>query len=84
MNAEHTWADAPVMGHMFEEACYEELDGCYDSQGNLQGTMEMKPPLPTRLQWEFSSELVRNIDEAYSDGLKLVNVRIFSKIFNGN
>jgi hypothetical protein len=34
----------------------------------------MKPPIPTRLQWEFSDELVKTIDEAYSDGVKVINV----------
>lgn len=46
----------------------------YDADGNLLGTMEQKPPMPTRIQFEFSSELVKTIDEAYSDGVKLVNV----------
>lgn len=25
MNAEHTWADAPVMAHMFEEVLYDDM-----------------------------------------------------------
>lgn len=37
----------------------------------------MKPPNPTKLEWEFNSDLVKSIDEAYSDGLKVVAVRIF-------
>lgn len=39
----------------------------------------MKPPLPTRLDWEFSDLLVKTIDEAYADALNIVNVsRIFA------
>lgn len=34
----------------------------------------MKPPLPSRLDWEFSADLIRSIDEAYADGLKVINV----------
>lgn len=49
----------------------------YDAEGNLLTKMEQKPPVPVRLQWDFSDiELVKKIDEAYSDGLKLVNVSL--------
>lgn len=37
----------------------------------------MKPPNPARLEWEFNSELVNTIDEAYNDALKVVDVRTF-------
>lgn len=74
MNAEHTWADAPVMAHMFEEVLYDDMTS-YDQDGNLLTTMQMKPPNPTRLSWEFTSELVKSIDEAYNDGLKILKVK---------
>jgi hypothetical protein len=47
----------------------------YDENGNLKGTMKLQPPAPTRLQWEFKEELVKNIDEAYQDALKIVQVK---------
>lgn len=47
----------------------------YDENGNLKGSMQMKPPVPKRLQWEFKEELVKNIDEAYQDALKIVQVK---------
>lgn len=47
----------------------------YDENGNLKGAMKMKPPVPTRLQWEFKEELVKNIDQAYQDALKIVQVK---------
>lgn len=47
----------------------------YDDKGNLMVKMECKPPLPKRLSWEFSDQLIKSIDEAYSDGLKVINVR---------
>jgi hypothetical protein len=34
----------------------------------------MKPPNPTKLQWEFNSELLKKIDEAYNDGLAKIQV----------
>lgn len=36
--------------------------------------MEIAPPLPTRIKWEINDDLVKTIDEAYSDGLKLIKV----------
>jgi hypothetical protein len=37
--------------------------------------MECKPPLPIRLKWDFSNQqLVKNIDQAYEDASKIVNV----------
>lgn len=48
----------------------------YDESGNLLGTIEMTPPTPTRLQWEFSNALLKTIDEAYKDALIVVNVNI--------
>jgi hypothetical protein len=47
----------------------------YDEFGNVFGSMEMKPPNPTKLQWEFNSELVQKIDESYNDALKIAKVQ---------
>jgi hypothetical protein len=45
--------------------------------------MEFKPPLPTRLKWDFSSEkLVKNIDQAYEDALKVVKVGKIAACFD--
>lgn len=54
-NAEHTWADAPVMGHLWEYVIWSELEIGYDADGNTKGTVEAPPPQPTRLQWELES-----------------------------
>lgn len=69
-NAEHTWADAPVVAHMVEEMHLDELKD-YDENGNLLGEMQINPPTPTRLQWNWNDELVKTIDNAYNDALKL-------------
>lgn len=46
----------------------------YNEDGTLKGSMKMKPPVPTRIQWEFSSQMLATIDEAYNDGLQVVTV----------
>ena len=56
----------------------------YDDNGNLKNPQELKeqPPLPFRLKWDFSDEqLTKNIDEAYTDALKIVNVSIIINIW---
>lgn len=47
----------------------------YDQQGNIIGKMEMQPPEPIKLFWDFGDELLKIIDEAYQDGLKVIQVR---------
>ncbi|XP_037036694.1 carnitine O-palmitoyltransferase 1, liver isoform-like [Bradysia coprophila] len=69
-NAEHTWADAPVLIHMIEEMHLDELQN-YDVDGNLHGKMLIVPPIPTRIQWSFNEDLLNTIDDAYNDSLKL-------------
>jgi hypothetical protein len=38
--------------------------------------MEKMPPKPIKLKWEFNDGLMEKIDEAYKDGLKLVDVSL--------
>jgi hypothetical protein len=82
MNAEHSWADAPTLGVLFETFFYNDLSG-YDEHGNLSKTSEIndKPPLPTRLKWDLTNKnLIRNIDEAYSEAVRIINV-IMNNLF---
>lgn len=46
----------------------------FDKQGNLLVKMEMQPPEPIKLSWEINNDLLKIIDEAYRDGLKLTEV----------
>ncbi|XP_032591362.1 carnitine O-palmitoyltransferase 1, liver isoform isoform X2 [Drosophila grimshawi] len=70
-NAEHTWADAPVMGHVWEYIFGDDIDG-YDETGNTKGTPEFTPPTPTRLNWDLKPCLPQ-IEEATICATKLVN-----------
>ncbi|KAJ6636276.1 Carnitine O-palmitoyltransferase 1, liver isoform [Pseudolycoriella hygida] len=80
-NAEHTWSDAPVLGHMVEEMHIDELRN-YDEHGNLIGKIELDPPTPTRIQWSFNEALLKTIDDAYADGLKLVEDVDYKVLFH--
>ncbi|KAM7341695.1 carnitine O-palmitoyltransferase whd isoform 1-T3 [Cochliomyia hominivorax] len=72
-NAEHTWADAAVASHMWENLIVDDLvtDG-YDEDGNTKGTPEFQPPSPTRLNWKLEPCLTQ-IEEAVMDANKLIN-----------
>ncbi|XP_077301169.1 carnitine O-palmitoyltransferase whd [Arctopsyche grandis] len=73
-NAEHTWADAPVMGHLWEYTIWSELDLGYDEKGNCLGEVTTKPPSPIRLQWDLKSEEYNDsVQISYNVAQKLVN-----------
>ncbi|RVE44943.1 hypothetical protein evm_010368 [Chilo suppressalis] len=73
-NAEHTWADAPVMGHLWEYVIWSELEIGYDENGNSKGTVDTPPPAPIRLQWELDKEeIMTGIDVSYNVANKLLN-----------
>ncbi|XP_059489708.1 carnitine O-palmitoyltransferase 1, liver isoform isoform X2 [Neocloeon triangulifer] len=79
-NSEHSWADAPVLGHMWEFALGEELTIGYDEIGHTVGTPEFEPPAPTRLQWDMPAPALKEIEGAYiaaQDLLSDVDLRIY-------
>jgi hypothetical protein len=48
----------------------------YDDNGNCHGKVEVIPPTPTRLQWDFNDEqMLKTIDMAHLDAQKVLNVR---------
>ncbi|XP_037891479.1 LOW QUALITY PROTEIN: carnitine O-palmitoyltransferase 1, liver isoform [Glossina fuscipes] len=70
-NAEHTWADAPVMGHTWEYIFADDIDG-YDENGNTKGIPEFQPPSPVHLSWALEPCLDR-IEEATLAADKLIS-----------
>ncbi|CAG4942207.1 unnamed protein product [Colias eurytheme] len=73
-NTEHTWADAPVMGHLWEFVILSELQYGYLEDGNARGPVDAPPPAASRLQWELTNdELLASIDMSYSVAQKLLN-----------
>lgn len=74
-NAEHTWSDAAIMAHIWEIlVCDENSCERYDAQGNALGSIEMTPPTPTRLNFDFNDEsLIKEIDVAYDQAQIVIN-----------
>jgi len=63
-NAEHTWADAPVMAQVWEWVIVEDIEKLkYDASGNCCGSARYEWPLPKRLEWDLNPEVVQIIND---------------------
>uniref|UniRef100_H3AEI2 Carnitine O-palmitoyltransferase 1, muscle isoform n=1 Tax=Latimeria chalumnae TaxID=7897 RepID=H3AEI2_LATCH len=66
INTEHSWADAPVIGHLWEFVlatdCFELS---YTESGHCKGEMNKKLPPPQRLQWDLPEECKEMIQQSY-------------------
>ncbi|XP_012543744.2 carnitine O-palmitoyltransferase 1, muscle isoform isoform X2 [Monomorium pharaonis] len=72
-NAEHSWADAAVMSHLWEYiVCSEFLDQQY-KDGHNAGNPEFAPPTPIRLQWDLNAKCVEAIEQSYKVALSILN-----------
>uniref|UniRef100_A0A4W5KTT8 Carnitine O-palmitoyltransferase 1, muscle isoform n=1 Tax=Hucho hucho TaxID=62062 RepID=A0A4W5KTT8_9TELE len=66
VNAEHSWADAPIIGHMWE---YVLATDCfhlgYTEEGHCKGDINKGLPPPTKLQWDIPLECEEVIEDSY-------------------
>ncbi|XP_067213212.1 carnitine O-palmitoyltransferase 1, liver isoform isoform X2 [Linepithema humile] len=71
-NAEHSWADAPVMGTLWEFIMAADNDIGY-KDGHTIGTPEFSPPAPIRLQWDLNTKCIKVIEQSYQVALDILN-----------
>ncbi|XP_066467245.1 carnitine O-palmitoyltransferase 1, liver isoform isoform X2 [Tiliqua scincoides] len=65
LNAEHSWADAPIIGHLWENVMFSDcLELGYTEDGHCKGDINLSIPMPTRLQWEISEECQEVIERS--------------------
>uniref|UniRef100_A0A8D0GVE5 carnitine O-palmitoyltransferase n=1 Tax=Sphenodon punctatus TaxID=8508 RepID=A0A8D0GVE5_SPHPU len=58
MTIEHSWADAPIVGHLWENVMsIDYLELGYEDDGHCKGDVVPNIPFPTRLQWEIPEEV---------------------------
>ncbi|CAG9856114.1 unnamed protein product [Phyllotreta striolata] len=80
-NAEHSWADAAVMSHVWEYVVTAETwETRYNEEGNTVGSSDMVPPAPIRLNWELkleAQEAIQKSVQVASDLINDVDLRIF-------
>ncbi|KAL7643720.1 UNVERIFIED_CONTAM: hypothetical protein RMT77_005726 [Armadillidium vulgare] len=73
-NAEHSWADAAVVAHLWEYIMAEDvLEDRYDSDGNCRGEARFEPPQPVELKWNISPELQMAIESSFRVANALLN-----------
>ncbi|XP_042200963.1 carnitine O-palmitoyltransferase 1, liver isoform isoform X2 [Callorhinchus milii] len=54
LNAEHSWADAPIIGHLWEYVlATDSFQLGYNDQGHCKGDAESTVLSPQRLQWDI-------------------------------
>ena len=61
-NCEHSWADAPIIGHLWEFLLGNDRKLGYDHNGNCNGSVETPPPRATKLRWDIQEEARKIFD----------------------
>ena len=57
-NAEHSWADAPILSYLEEDALsYEFSHLSRDEDGRISGTPTIRAIPPERLKWSIPDEV---------------------------
>eukprot|EP00128_Syssomonas_multiformis_P014332 Colp12_sorted_trinity150504_noHs@14456 len=73
LHAEHSYADAPVTGHMWEWACSGEFGkDTYNAQGRSTDQTRTGKPSYSRLSWDVSPELGDAIKQSVARAEALV------------
>lgn len=74
LNGEHSWADAPVVGHFWEYIiAHDYHHQNYDSEGNCYGSLMDMPPKARKLRWEIPSQCQAVILKSLKDAQDLAN-----------
>ncbi|XP_067674607.1 carnitine O-palmitoyltransferase 1, liver isoform-like isoform X2 [Haliotis asinina] len=73
-NAEHSWADAPIMAHMWEYAISDEVHYAgYTSEGKCVGEADPNTPNPIRLEWDISEQANSVIENSLQIAHQLIS-----------
>ncbi|KJE95992.1 carnitine O-acyltransferase [Capsaspora owczarzaki ATCC 30864] len=77
LNCEHSWADAPVVAHMWEWVMCHETEDAYDEHGhNIRPestTPRVATAAPHKLAWDFSPKLSEAIKTAVAKATTIIN-----------
>ncbi|XP_020507696.1 carnitine O-palmitoyltransferase 1, liver isoform [Labrus bergylta] len=65
LNAEHSWADAPTVAHLWEYTlATDAFQLGYTEDGHCKGDVDRSLPLPQRLTWDISSEVQAQVNSS--------------------
>ncbi|XP_004393866.1 PREDICTED: carnitine O-palmitoyltransferase 1, liver isoform isoform 4 [Odobenus rosmarus divergens] len=74
MNAEHSWADAPIVAHLWEYVlATDSFQLGYAEDGHCKGDPNPNIPYPTRLQWDIPEECQEVIETSLNSANILAN-----------
>nr|AFO11030.1 liver carnitine palmitoyltransferase 1A-3 [Acanthogobius hasta] len=74
LNAEHSWADAPIIGHLWEHVLsMDPIKLGYTEDGHCNGAPHQNMPGPQRLQWDIPSECQEVIESSLTLAKNLAN-----------
>ncbi|XP_015980819.1 carnitine O-palmitoyltransferase 1, muscle isoform [Rousettus aegyptiacus] len=66
LNTEHAWADAPIIGHLWEFVLATDVFHLgYTDTGHCLGTPNAALPHPQRLQWDIPEQCQAVIERSY-------------------
>eukprot|EP00079_Xenopus_tropicalis_P024569 XP_012817282.1 PREDICTED: carnitine O-palmitoyltransferase 1, liver isoform-like [Xenopus tropicalis] len=65
MNVGHSWADAPIVGHLWEYVmATDKMELGYNEDGHCKGDVNGNIPPPSRLQWDIPEECQNVVEES--------------------
>ncbi|XP_072241611.1 carnitine O-palmitoyltransferase 1, liver isoform isoform X1 [Leuresthes tenuis] len=74
LNAEHSWADAPIIGHLWEQVlCMDPIKLGYTEDGHCHGEPHPNLPGPQKLQWDIPAECQETIERSLTVAESLAN-----------
>ncbi|KAM4572216.1 carnitine O-palmitoyltransferase 1, liver isoform 2-T4 [Odontesthes bonariensis] len=74
LNAEHSWADAPIIGHLWEQVLsMDPVKLGYSEDGHCQGEPHPNLPGPQKLQWDIPAECQETIERSLTVAESLAN-----------
>uniref|UniRef100_A0A8C6M297 Carnitine O-palmitoyltransferase n=1 Tax=Nothobranchius furzeri TaxID=105023 RepID=A0A8C6M297_NOTFU len=82
INAEHSWADAPVVAHVWEYTlAVDSFQLGYNEEGHCKGEVDSSLPRPQKLSWEITPECEEQISQSLAVAQALaddVDFHVFS------
>ncbi|XP_039644544.1 carnitine O-palmitoyltransferase 1, liver isoform-like isoform X1 [Perca fluviatilis] len=82
INAEHSWADAPVVSHLWQHVLSTDCFQLgYNAEGHCKGEVDSSLPQPQKLNWEIPPECEEQISQSLAVAQALasdVDLHVFS------
>ncbi|KAM9779969.1 carnitine O-palmitoyltransferase 1, liver isoform [Neosynchiropus ocellatus] len=74
LNAEHSWADAPTVAHLWEfTLATDAFQLGYTEDGHCRGDVDRSLPPPQRLLWDIPAEVQSQISSSLATAQKLAD-----------